>query len=108
VISFTAFTSYRLENEKRTLKTDLIELSDIKYGMVNIDKWEEQFAEIITKKLKDLKLTGADKEEARTKVQAFLHEAIDKFETSYKAENDRKADFSSVRRNFSKDRLYNV
>lgn len=102
-ISFGTFTSYRIENEKRAIKADSIELSDIKYGMFNVDAWEEQFAEIITKKLKELKLTEDDRKEARQKIQTFLYESIDKFETSYKAENDKKADFGFSLKNFGAD-----
>ena len=45
-ISVAAFTTYQLETKKRSLKTDAIELSDIKYGMFNVDAWEEQFAKM--------------------------------------------------------------
>ncbi|WP_053002505.1 paraquat-inducible protein A [Kordia jejudonensis] len=102
-ISFATFFSYTFETEKRTLTADKIELSDIKYGMFNIDAWEEQFAEIITKKLKELKLTGDDRKEARVKIRAFLYEAIEKFETTYKSKNDQKASFSSLLRNAGAD-----
>ncbi|WP_298418595.1 paraquat-inducible protein A [uncultured Kordia sp.] len=103
IISLATITSYNLENKKRVLQADVIELSDIKYGMFNIDQWEEQFAEIITKKLKELKLTGNDRKEARIKIKTFLYQSIDKFETTYKAENDRKADFGFSLKNFGAD-----
>jgi hypothetical protein len=102
-ISIATFTSYSLENDKRVLKADVIELSDIKYGMFNVDAWEDQFAAIITKKLEELKLTGNDRKEARVKIQTFLYESIDKFETTYKAENDRKAGYGFSLRNFGAD-----
>lgn len=87
ITSFSAFNSYQLEKSNRILKSDLIELSDIKYGLFNVDVWKEQLATIITKKLKELKLTGEDKEKARIKIEKFLTEAISKFEVSYKEEN---------------------
>ncbi|MEM6686077.1 MAG: paraquat-inducible protein A [Bacteroidota bacterium] len=92
-IGFAAFSTYRLETNKRMLKADVIELSDIKYGMFNVDSWEEQFATIITKKLQDLELSGTQREEARVKVQTFLNESIDKFERAYKAKNEKNTDF---------------
>jgi hypothetical protein len=88
-ISIAAFTTYRLETQKRNLKVDVIELSDIKYGMFNVDAWEEQFATIITKKLEELELSGTQREEARVKVKTFLYESIDKFERAYIAKNDK-------------------
>lgn len=102
-ISVATFISYSLENDKRTLKADVIELSDSKYGMFNVDAWEDQFAAIITKKLEELKLTGNDRKEARKKIETFLYKSIDKFETTYKAENERKANFGFSLRNFGAD-----
>ena len=93
ITSFSAFRSYQLEKTNRILKSDLIELSDIKYGLFNVDVWKEQLATIITKKLKELKLTGEDKEKARIKIENFLTEAISKFEVSYKEENNKKSFF---------------
>ena len=92
-ISFVAYTSYTLETEKRAFKEDAIELSDIRYGMFNVDAWEEQFAKIITKKLEELELSGGQREEARVKVEKFLNESIDKFERAYKAKNEKDKDF---------------
>lgn len=103
MISITTIFSYTIETHKQMLTEDTIELSDIKYGMFNIDAWEEQFAEIITKKLKELKLTGDDRKEARKKIKTFLYDAIEKFETSYKAENDRKANYGFSLKNFGAD-----
>ena len=101
-MSVATFTTYQFENEKRVLKRDLIELSDIKYGMFNIDAWEEQFAEIITKKLKELKLTEDDREAARAKIETFLYESIDQFEITYKTNNKREAGGFSLK-NFGAD-----
>ncbi|WP_298513688.1 paraquat-inducible protein A [uncultured Kordia sp.] len=92
-ISFAAYTSYQLETEKRVFKADAIELSDIRYGMFNVDAWEKQFGKIITKKLNELELSGGQREEARVKVEKFLNESIDKFERTYKAKNEKNKDF---------------
>lgn len=90
-LSFSTFKSYQLENKKRELKYDLIELSGIKYGMFNVDQWKEEVANIISKRLKDLKLNGEDKEIARQKIESFLYESINSFEQNYKSENEKTA-----------------
>jgi hypothetical protein len=95
-ISVAAYTTYTLETEKRVLKTDAIELSDIKYGMFNVDAWEKQFGIIITKKLEDLEISGGQRGEARVKIENFLNESIDKFERTYKAKNDKDSDFLGI------------
>ena len=92
-ISFSSYKSYESENSKRDLKYDIIELSDIKYGMFNVDEWKKQFANIITKKISELKLTGDDRVKARKKVENFLYKTIEKFEINYKQENRKKAPF---------------
>ncbi|MGH1384974.1 paraquat-inducible protein A [Kordia sp.] len=92
-ISVASYTTYTLETKKRVLKTDVIELSDIRYGMFNVDAWEKQFAIIITKKLQSLELTGGQRDETRAKVESFLNESIDKFERAYKAKNEKNKDF---------------
>ena len=102
-ISFSSFKSYDLEKNKRKLKTDLIELSDIKYGMFNVDEWKMQFAKIITAKLKELKLTGNDREIARKKITALLYEVIENFEINYKEKNEKNSPFGISLKNIGAD-----
>jgi len=92
-LSFSSFKSYHLENNKRELKFDLIELSDIKYGMFNVDQWRNQLATIITIKLKELKLTGNDREVAKKKIKKFLYKAIADYETNYRKTNNENSIF---------------
>ena len=41
-ICFVSFETYNLETSNRTLKADITELSDIKYGLFNVDIWKEK------------------------------------------------------------------
>ncbi|QHI38332.1 hypothetical protein IMCC3317_37230 [Kordia antarctica] len=91
IISISAVITYRIEIEKRILQADVIELSDIKYGMFNVDVWMEQFSKILTKKVEELNLVGEDREDAARKIRSFLYETINEFEANYKAENKRNA-----------------
>lgn len=100
VISIIAVDSYSLETKKQHLKTDLIELSDIKYGMFNVDKWKEKIAVIISKKIKELKITGENREKAKKKIITFLHQTINTFEKDYKFENRQKSLFGISLKNF--------
>ena len=106
-ISFSSYKSYEKEKVKRELKEELVELSDIKYGMFNVDEWKNQFATIITKKINELNLTGKDKEAARKKIERFLYTAVEKIEISYKAENQKKAIFGISLKNIGAD-LFSV
>ncbi len=96
ILFFTGFLSiqiYQLESRKRQLKKDLIELSDIKYGMFNVDKWKERISEILTKKLKELKLEGEERKIAKQKIIKFLYKVVDDFERNYKINNQRNSPF---------------
>ncbi len=84
---FLCFVNYNAEKEKRILKTDLIELADVKYGIFNIDEWKEQIVFIVSKKIDELRLSDESKEKARVKIERFLNKSIDKFEDSYRKEN---------------------
>ena len=103
IISIVAIKSFNLETKKQNLKTDLIELSDIKYGMLNIDKWKEKIAIIISKKIKELKITGENRKNAKAKIIAFLHQALITFEKDYKIENRRKSWFGISYKNLGAD-----
>jgi hypothetical protein len=71
------------EIEKRAIKKDFIELSNIKYGIFSIDEWKEIIAIIITKKIKEYNLDGVNRVQLRQKVSVFLAQQIDKYEVSY-------------------------
>lgn len=82
-ITFLAIKVYQLENEQRLLKEDLIELSNIKYGLFSIDEWKQILAHIITKKINELDLKGENREKMRKEISGFLYKAIDDFEDQY-------------------------
>src|SRR5687768_4538367 len=83
VVTLLAIKVYHLENEQRLLKEDLIELSNIKYGLFSIDEWKQILARIITKKINELDLKGANREKMRKEISGFLYKAIDDFEDQY-------------------------
>jgi len=82
-ISFLGVTVYKTEIEKRKIKEDLIELSKIKYGLFNVDEWKRILSEIITKKIEDFNLEGANREKMRDEISSFLYKQIDEFEQRY-------------------------
>lgn len=86
-VSVVSLKTYRMETSNRILKADLMELSDIKYGMFNIDVWEEKIAGIISKKVEELEISEKNKEENRTKINTLLEKIINNFEINYRKEN---------------------
>lgn len=83
VIGLSTINMYRLEHQRRLLKEDLIELSNIKYGFFSIDEWKQILSEIITQKVGELNFNPDQKEEMRVKISTFLHRTIDDFEKRF-------------------------
>jgi hypothetical protein len=84
---FSSLEVYHKEQEKRHLRQDLIELSDIKYGLFNVDEWTSILATVVARKVQDLDLTRSNKEELNKRVSAFLYTTISDFEDRYYKEN---------------------
>lgn len=70
----------RLEHEKRRLKQDRIELEHIKYGLFNVDEWKKVLAEVITKKVRELEVTNANRAAMCKKVEELLYKVLDGLE----------------------------
>lgn len=82
-IVYLSIAVYTIETEKRKIKEDLIELSKIKYGLFSVDEWKRILAEIITKKIEEFNLQGANKEKMRKELEEFLYRQISDLEERY-------------------------
>lgn len=80
---FLSIQIYQIEQRKIELKNDLIELSNIKYGLFNVDEWKTILADVITKKVEEFNLTEANRYEMRSKIQNFLSVVINDLEERY-------------------------
>jgi hypothetical protein len=87
VISFLSVRIYSIENQRRLLKEDVIELSKVKYGIFSIDEWKKILANIIGKKVEELNFTGENKASMRKKISEFLYNVIDEYEKRYYEQN---------------------
>jgi Paraquat-inducible protein A len=83
VVAYMTYGIYQVESEKRQLKTDLIELSDVKYGMFNVDRWKEILVDVVIKKVEEFDITTGSREEMSEQISAFLEVTIDDFEKRY-------------------------
>src|SRR5688500_17327428 len=86
-IIFLSFKVYWIEEQKRMMKEDLIELSKIKYGLFSVDEWKQILASIITKKVGEFNFEGANRDNMRREISAFLYKQIDQFEQRYREQN---------------------
>lgn len=88
---------YQTNHKKRLIKEDLIEISDIKYGLFNVDEWRDIVSEIIAKKIDELEVQGKDKVKLEKKITDFLHDVIHDFEKDYYDKN--RDSFSGIIKN---------
>jgi hypothetical protein len=91
LLTVTAFSAsiYSVEQKRRVIKEDLVELSMVKYGLFNVDEWKRILAGIISKKVEELNLEGANREEMRKKISELLYKVIGDFEQRFYKENSR-------------------
>ncbi len=86
LLGITAFFSYKIYQQEKlnqALTDDLIELSDIKYGLFNVDEWKSVFADVLATKMKDFNIENTDEAALKKEISAFLEKAIDGFEKRY-------------------------
>jgi hypothetical protein len=89
-VIFCSFKIIKAENERRILKEDLIELSKIKYGLFSVDEWKKILANVISKKIEELKVTDGNRQEMYVKVSRFLNQAIGDYEKRMLRESEKK------------------
>lgn len=83
VMLFCSYQLFLLDQHRRAVKEDLIELSKIKYGLFSVDEWKQILSTIISKKIEELNFTPSQKVEMKAKVSAFLTKTIAEMEDRF-------------------------
>lgn len=83
VMLFCSYRLFSLDQQRRVVKEDLIELSKIKYGLFSVDEWKQILSTIISKKIEELNFTPSQKVEMKAKVSAFLTKTIAEMEDRF-------------------------
>jgi len=73
--------------KNQDLKIDQAELNNIKYGIFNIDVWKDNFAVIISDKIKEFELKAENKKIFKEKIETILYQIIDKIDHSIREKN---------------------
>ena len=79
-VLYLSFFIFRINLQKQTLKEDVIELSNIKYGLFNVDEWKSIMTSIIAKKIEEFELKGSNRADLKKKISDFLYKVIEEFE----------------------------
>jgi len=74
---------YQFEIRKQLYKNELAELLKVKYGLLNIDEWEETLTHILSKKVDELNFDDQSREKMHQKISVFLFEVIGQLENRY-------------------------
>jgi len=69
-----------IAKQNQKLKIDRSEVNHIRYGLLNVDEWEEQVSIIITEKIEEFELTPENQEQLQTSVEGILNKVLDKVE----------------------------
>lgn len=80
---------YSIECQRRAIKEDLVELSNIKYGLFNVDEWKKILSSILSKKIEELNFTPGQRTEMQKKISVFLTRTIDDFESRFYEEKSK-------------------
>ena len=86
-LSCLSFLIYQTDKQKREIKEDLIEISNIKYGLFNVDEWKKILTNILAKKIEEFQLKGNSRSELKERISKFLYTAISEFEERYYEKN---------------------
>lgn len=63
---------YNTQSKIRVFKEDIVELSNIKYGLFNVDEWKKILSNIITKKIEEFEISKNGREEMKKKYPNFF------------------------------------
>jgi len=69
-----------LSKQNQELKIDHSQINHIRYGLLNVDEWEEKIAVIITEKIEEFELTPENREQLQESVETVLYRLIDEVE----------------------------
>jgi hypothetical protein len=84
---FAGFKMHKSEQSLQQHKNDLIELSNVEYGLLNVDTWENLLADIIVNKLEDFDSNETGGEEMKKNVSSLLKTLIDDYEKTVEKKN---------------------
>lgn len=85
VIVCLSYQVITLSEANQQRKLDLAEINHIKYGLLNIDEWEEKIADIITNKINEFELVPENRDKLKANLEHMLNNLIDDFEKIFQA-----------------------
>jgi len=76
-MSYFSFELLQYSKERQLTVAENAEVKSIKYGLLSVHSWKRQVSEIITEKVKNFKITDANRSNIRRQVIEVLNEVFD-------------------------------
>ena len=77
---FFAWRLHILSGQQEQIKKDYTDINNITLGLMSVDNWRDQVADIISHQVKHFKLTPKQKKELQVEVEQIINALIDKAE----------------------------
>ncbi|MEO8068334.1 MAG: paraquat-inducible protein A [Flavobacteriales bacterium] len=106
-IGFSAVRVFHLGSERRVLRNDAMELSQVTYGLFDPTEWKVVISAILEKKVAEFELTPANREQARTHLIALMTDLLNEVEQVMHSRNKQKG-FGGLVKNVLMDVLVDV
>ncbi len=102
-IGYLAVQIYNQERTKNVYKSDLVELSNVKYGLFNVDQWKDKISDIVSAKVASFKIDTDNRAALEKKISVFLTKVVDELEQDARKNNAKQSILGFDYKNFVAD-----
>jgi len=74
------YTIYSLSQERAVLKKDYSDLNNIQYGLLSVDRWRDNIAEIVNTQIEQFELSGMQEDTLKKEINKILNALISQAE----------------------------
>lgn len=73
---YFGYKLHTLSKQQEQIKEDYSMLNNVTFGLFSVDLWTEKLSSVVTGKIKDFKVTPAQKRQVRVQVEKQLHDMV--------------------------------
>ncbi len=106
-VVFAAVRAYHIGVERRSLRADAMELSQVTYGLFDPSEWKVIVSDILEKKVAEFHLTPENREQARKHIVTLMTDLLNEVEKVMQDRNKQKG-FGGLVKNVMMDILVDV
>ncbi len=76
----SSYQTIQLAKEHQELKVDLSDMNHIRYGLLNVDEWAGQIADIMAVKIEEFEITPENRDNLQKTLEQVMYKLVDEFE----------------------------